>query len=114
MRFKLIMALVNPEKTNLVVETAKNAGATGDVIIPARGAGMNQARIMGISITDKTDVVLFIVEEHIVKEILEAVEKVCDLDDPGNGVAIILSIDKVVGLSRQIEKIKDRLREEQL
>jgi len=112
MRFKLIAAFVNPEITNKVVEVAKNAGATGDVIIQARGSGLESASFMGLSIKDRTNVVLFVVEEHIVNPIVQAVSEDCRLEEPGNGIMIVLDIQKVAGLSKQIEKIRENLNNE--
>lgn len=114
MRFKLIMTLVNPDITNQVIDAARRAGATGDVIIPARGSGSTETKFFGVSLEDTTEIILFIVEEHIVKNVLEAIKLDCRLEDPGNGVAIVLSIDKVIGLDKQIEAIKGKLRNEQL
>ncbi len=114
MRFKLILALVRPELTQNVVKAAKNAGATGDLIVPGRGTGKNESSFFGIVLEDKTDLVFFIVEEHSVNKILDALCTECNLTDPGRGVAIVLSIDKVTGLDSQIEGIKDKLRSERL
>lgn len=114
MKFKLIMTLVNPDITEEVVATAKKAGATGDVIIPARGSGISETKVFGVSLVDKTDVVLFVVEEHSVNRILDAITKDCNLCEPGRGIAFVMSIDKVAGLDNQILKIKDRLKGEQL
>jgi nitrogen regulatory protein P-II 1 len=114
MKFKLVMTMVSPEITNDVISAAKSAGATGDVIIPARGSGSNQARFMGITLEDKTDIILFVVEEHTVNKVLKAITVDCKLCDPGKGIAIVLAIEKVAGLDRQIESIKTKLREENL
>lgn len=114
MRFKLIVALVRPELTNEIVKTAKNAGATGDVILSGRGTGITESSFFGIQLEDRTDAILFIVEEHSVDKILDALCNECKLKEPGRGVAIVLSIDKVTGLERQIDKIKDKLKEERL
>jgi len=114
MRFKLIMTLVSPDITNEVIDVAKKAGATGDVIMPARGSGSTQSKFFGVSIEDKTNVILFVVEEHTVNKVLDAITQECKLCDPGNGIAIVLSIDKVAGLDRQIESIKTKLRDENL
>ena len=114
MRFKLIMTLVSPDITNDVIEVAKKAGATGDVIMPARGSGSNQSKFFGVSLEDKTNVILFVVEEHTVNKVLDALTRDCNICDPGNGIAIVLSIDKVAGMERQIESIKTKLREENL
>jgi hypothetical protein len=114
MRFKLIVAMVNPNITNNIIETAKAKGATGDVILSGRGTGIEETKLFGISVADKTDVILFLVEEHIVKPIMDGFNEECKIEEPGNGIAMVLSIDKVAGLDRQIEAIKNKLREEQL
>jgi|GEM_PF-858831 len=112
MRFKLIVAFVNPEISDNVVKVAKKAGATGDVIIQAKGSGLETTSFMGLSIQDKTNVVLFVVEEHLVNPIIQSVTTECSLEEPGNGIMLVLSIDKVAGLSKQIKKIREKLNNE--
>jgi nitrogen regulatory protein PII len=112
MRFKLIVALVNPEITEKVVKVAKKAGATGDVILQGKGNGMEESNFLGLTIQDKTNIILFVVEEHHVDDIIQAVSLECKLEEPGNGIMMVLSIDKVAGLSRQIKKIRQNLNKE--
>jgi nitrogen regulatory protein PII-like uncharacterized protein len=114
MKFDLIIGFINPDITGKVIKTAKNSGATGDVIVQGRGSGIEQANFLGFPIQDKTDVVLFVVEEHHTSKIMEAVSSECNIEDSGNGILIALNIDKVVGLSRQIEKIRENLKTEKL
>jgi nitrogen regulatory protein PII len=114
MRFDLIVAFVSPEITKKVVKTAKEAGATGDVIIQGKGTGMEASNFLGLTIQDITDVVLFVVEEHHTKNIIDSVSEACNIEVPGNGILIALNIDKVAGLSKQIKKIRENLSTEQL
>ena len=114
MRFKLIAAFVSPNITDKVIKIAKKSGATGEVVIQAKGSGMEESSFLGLSIQDKTNVVLFVVEEHHVEKIIKAVSEECSLEEPGNGIMIVLSIDKVAGLSKQIAKIRENLNKEQL
>ncbi len=114
MRFDLIIGFVNPGITDKVIKTAKKSGATGDVIIQGKGSGIEAANFLGLSIQDKTDIVLFIVEEHHTNKIMESVTKECEIEKPGNGILIALNIDKVAGLSKQIKKIRENLKTEQL
>ena len=114
MRFDLIVGFVDPHKTEKVIKTAKKAGATGDVIIQGKGSGMEPSKFLGLSIEDKTDIILFVVEEHHTNKIFSSVSKECQIEKPGNGIMIVLSIDKVVGLSKQIKKIRENLKTEQL
>jgi nitrogen regulatory protein P-II 1 len=114
MRFNLIVGFVDPNLTEKVIKTAKESGATGDVIIQGKGTGIEQSSFLGLSIQDKTDIVLFVVEEHHTKKIIHTVSEALDLEKPGNGILISLKIDHVAGLSRQIKKIRESLKTEQL
>jgi nitrogen regulatory protein PII len=114
MRFELIVGFVNPNITEKVIKTAKNAGATGDVIIQGKGTGIEPSNFLGLSIQDKTDIILFVVEEHHTNKIIESISKDCNIESPGNGILLVLNIDRVIGLSSQIKKIRENLNSEQL
>jgi hypothetical protein len=114
MRFNLLVAFVDPTITEKIVKTAKKSGATGDVIIRGKGTGIETSKFLGLSIQDKTDIILFVVEEHHTSRIIKSLSDECNLEDPGNGVLISLNIDRVIGLSKQIKKIRENLKTEQL
>ena len=114
MRFNLIVGFIDPKDTEKVVKTAKESGATGDVIIQGKGSGLDPSSFLGLSVHDKTDIILFIVEEHHTTKIIQSVSKECNIEEPGNGILIALKIDRVAGLSKQIKKIRENLKTEQL
>jgi nitrogen regulatory protein P-II 1 len=114
MKFKLIMTLVRPELTDEVIEVSKKQGATGHVIIPARGTGIQAAKFFGVSLEDQTDIVLLVVEEHIENNIMDAIINDFKLNEPGKGLAFVLPIDRVAGLDRHIERIKENLKNQEL
>ena len=114
MRFNLIVGFVNPNITEKVVKTAKNSGATGDVIIQGKGTGIESSNFLGLSVQDMTDIILFVVEEHNTNKIIETISKELNIEEPGNGILISLKIDRVSGLSKQIKKIRENLKSEQL
>ena len=115
MKFKLIIAMVKPELTSDVVDAAKIAGATGDVIITARGSGVHDTKsFFGLIVEDKTDIIMFLVEEHCVDGILEAIKSKGKFNESGNGIAFVLAVDRVAGLESQMEKFKKLAREKYL
>lgn len=115
MKFKIVFAPVKPHKTDPIVDAAKAAGATGATIIPARGTGMHEAKtFFGLTLEDQTDIVLFLLEEHIVKPVLKAIETAGEFDKPGTGIAFVLSVDEVLGLESQMEKFKEEVRNKYL
>ncbi len=115
MRFKLIVAAVEKDLTEKVVDTAKAAGATGATIIPARGiGGKDKKTFFGLSIEGPTDVVLFMVEEHVSDDILKALTEECQIQEPGAGIAFSVAIEEVAGIESQMKKFREQAREQYL
>jgi hypothetical protein len=110
MHFKLILAFVEDTKTVKVMTAAREAGATGATIINnARGEGMQLKKtFLGLSLETQRDVVLFLVEEHLSRHILEKICVIGEFDtEPGTGIAIQIDVEDAVGLAGQIEKLTD-------
>ncbi|MFW5837479.1 MAG: P-II family nitrogen regulator [Desulfovibrionaceae bacterium] len=115
MRFKIVFAPVKPHKTDPIVDAAKAAGATGATIIQARGTGMREAKtFFGLTLEDQTDIVMFLLEEHLVASVLEAIKTAGEFHKPGTGIAFVLPVEHVVGLESQIEKFKEEVRDKYL
>lgn len=113
MKFKLIMALVKPHITDLLVDTMKEEGATGATITPARGTGVREGKsFFGLTIEDQTDIVTFLVEEHMVMKLLDAIKTRCKFDKPGTGIAFVIPIEHAIGLESQMNIFKDQARDE--
>ncbi len=108
MHFKLIVAFVDDDKTQDVMAAARQAGATGATIIGnARGEGLRPKKtFLGLALETQRDVILFLVEQHLSRTILETIEQVGELDTtPGTGIAIQLDVEDAVGVSHQIQKL---------
>ena len=111
MQFKLIMAFVKPNITDDVVDALKKAGATGATIIPARGTGIHEAKsFFGLSIEDQTDIIVFLVEEHVVEDLMKVIRIAGKFNEPGTGIAFVLPVEHVAGLESQMKKFKDQAR----
>ncbi|MFO8049079.1 MAG: P-II family nitrogen regulator [Desulfosudaceae bacterium] len=115
MKFKIVFAPVKTNKTDAIVDAAKEAGATGATIIPSRGTGMREAKtFFGLTLEDQTDIVMFLLEEHIVKQVLEAIKKAGEFNKPGTGIAFVMPVEEVIGLESQLEKFKEEVRNKYL
>lgn len=114
MHFKLLVVFVDDRKTDQVMSAAREAGATGATIINnARGEGVNKAKtFLGLSLETQRDVVLFIVEEHLSRKILETIAEVGEFDaEPGTGIAVQIDVEDVVGVTHQIESLSSIVEE---
>ena len=116
MRFKLLLAFVEDTKTDAVLDAARSAGATGATVINnARGEGLHKKKtFFGLSLEVQRDVLLFVVEEHLARSILETIERVGEFDSgEGQGIAVQLDVEDAVGVAHQVETltkvVEDRL-----
>jgi len=98
MAYKSIIAMVKPNLTDPVVDSAKKAGATGATIIAASGTGAKEAKtFFGLSLDIRTDVIIFLVDEGMVAPVLAAIEKAGRFDQPGTGIAFVLAVERISG-----------------
>ncbi|GLR73908.1 P-II family nitrogen regulator [Aliivibrio sifiae] len=108
MRFKLLLAFVEEAKTDAVLDAARNAGATGATVINhARGEGLNKKKtFFGLTLEVQKDVLLFVVEEHLARSILEKINEIGEFDtESGQGIAIQIDIEDAVGVAHQVETL---------
>ncbi|HBA34096.1 MAG TPA: transcriptional regulator [Gammaproteobacteria bacterium] len=108
MHFKMIMVFVEDDKTDAVMDAARKAGATGATVINnARGEGLKKTKtFFGLSLETQRDVILFLVEEHLSRHILEEIGQVGEFDSkPGTGIAFQVDVEDAVGVVHQAEKI---------
>jgi len=110
MKFKIILSALKNEKTDKVVDAAKAAGATGATVIPARGTGIREAKsFFGLTLEAQTDIIMFLIEEHAVQTILEAINRAGEFNKPGTGIAFVLPVEHVIGLESQMQKFKEEV-----
>ncbi|MDO6514247.1 MULTISPECIES: P-II family nitrogen regulator [Neptuniibacter] len=115
MHFKLLVVFVEDSKTEAVMEAAREAGATGATVINnARGEGVNQPKtFLGLTLVSQRDVVLFIVEEHLSRKILETISNVAEFEEhPGRGIAIQVDIEDAVGIAHQVKELSNIVEDE--
>lgn len=115
MQFKLILSSVKADITDRVVDAAKKAGATGATIIPARGTGIHEAKtFFGLTLEAQTDIIMLILEEHLVPGVLAAIQTAGKFHEPGTGIAFVVPVEQVLGLESQIAKFKEGVKKSYL
>ena len=114
MHFKLIIALVEDSTTDAIMKAAREAGATGSTMLgDARGEGLKPRKtFFGLNLETQRNMLLFLVEEHLSRQILERIAVAGGFDDnPGCGVAFQVDVEDAVGLNTQIEAIVEEVEE---
>lgn len=111
MDFKLIMVFVDNERSESVLDAAREAGATGATIINnAQGQGLKMHKsFFGLEFLGSRTVILLLVEARRSDAIMEAVLKAGKLDESlQTGIALELDVTRAVGLSAHIEALSQQ------
>ncbi len=114
MHFKMIVVFVEDDRTDAVMDAAREAGATGATVIhQARGEGLKKNKtFFGLALEAQRDVILFLVEEHLSRHILEEIGRVGRFDDQsGAGIAVQIDIEDAVGVQHQIRELNETVEE---
>jgi nitrogen regulatory protein PII len=115
MHFKLIIALIEDDKTDAVMAAAREEGATGMTVVNhARGEGVVKSKtFFGLTLETQRDMLLMLVEEHLSRKILERIASVGEFDiKPGSGIAFKIDVEDAVGIAHQVETLTDVVEEE--
>jgi hypothetical protein len=115
MHFKLLLAFTDDTRTDAVLKAARTAGATGATVINnARGEGLNEPKtFFGLALDTQRDMVLFLVEEHLARHILEKIAEAGEFESkPGSGIALQIDVEDAVGVTAQVAKLHELVEEE--
>lgn len=108
MHFKLIIALVEDEMSDKLMQAARSAGATGATVVnQVRGEGIDSAKtFFGLELETARNMLMFLVEEHLSRKVLEHIAETGKFNDsPGAGIAFQLDVEDIIGVNRQIDKL---------
>jgi len=114
MHFKLIIAFVSNDKTDTILEAARDNGATGSTVISqARGEGLEHTKtFFGLNVEAHRDVLLLLVEQLLSRKILETVAESGEFESNSKeGIAFQIDVEDAVGVMHQIEALEHQVEE---
>lgn len=98
-RVVMIIALVDKGNTDLVMDAARSAGASGGTVLRAKGTGAKIAKFFGVTISEEKEIVHIIAVREARDNIMKAIMEKAGSATQAHGVLFSLPVDSVVGLS---------------
>ena len=96
----LVIAIVNQGYSDVLMNTAREAGATGGTIINARGQAHEGAvKFLGISVQDEKEIILILTGRDKKTDIMRAVCETHGLNSQAQGIVFSLPVETVLGLN---------------
>lgn len=94
----LIMAIVDRGYSESVMDSAREAGATGGTVVKANGTGTEMAKFFGIQISAEKDMVYIVSKRENRDDIMYAIMEKAGVETEAHGVVFSLPVDSVVGI----------------
>ncbi len=105
MNYKLIVTIVNRGFETVVMDAAREAGATGGTLVNARGAGAHEAeKLFGIAVSPEKEIVLVLSSETLCEPIMKSVIAKAGLNTLGAGICFSVPVDDVLGVALGINE----------
>ncbi|MGF6376576.1 nitrogen regulatory protein PII [Clostridiales Family XIII bacterium PM5-7] len=100
--YHMITTIVNRGSAEDVIEAAVAAGSKGGTIINARGSGVNETtKVFNIEIEPEKEIVLILSAEETSKAIVESITSKLNMDQPGNGIVFVQTVNEVHGIYQE-------------
>ncbi len=98
--YNAITLVTEKGKAEEALDAAQDAGATGGVIINARGAGRHEkSKFMFMDIEPEKEVLIMVAPREKTDAIVEAVNDRMKISEPGNGIMMVQEVSKIYGTS---------------
>ncbi|MEM0448434.1 MAG: P-II family nitrogen regulator [Methanomassiliicoccales archaeon] len=97
-RMELIITIVRKGWADTALEASRKAGAEGGTILFGRGCGVHERKtFLGLMVEPEKEILLTTVSSDIKQKVLDAIVQATKLNEPGNGMAMVLPLNEVIG-----------------
>ncbi len=96
--YSLIVAIADKGNTDLIMDSARNAGATGGTVLKAKGTGTDKAKFFGVSISEEKEMVYIVCRRTERDAIMTAIMQNAGCNTQAHGVVFSLPVESVLGI----------------
>ena len=99
---ELILAIANEGCTDMVMDAARAAGATGGTVIHGKGVGQENAKkFFNVSIAQEKEVVMIVAYRPQKAAIMPSILKLAGPDSKAGAIVLSLPVSEIAGLRKQ-------------
>lgn len=94
----LILTVVVKGYSHLVMDGAREAGATGGTVVKANGTGAEIAKFFGVSISQEKELVYIVAKKSQRDDIMHSIISKAGANTDAHGIVFSLPVDSVLGI----------------
>lgn len=98
---ELIIVILNEGYSDMVMDAARDAGATGGTVFHAKGTGRTKSeKFFGVSLAEEKDIIYIIAASKKKGAIMKNINKECGADTRACAICFSLPVSEVAGIRR--------------
>ena len=96
--YELILAIANEGRTDMVMNAARSAGATGGTVLHGKGTGREEeAKFYNVSIAQEKEVIMIVARTEQKSAIMQAILRKAGPDSEAGTIVFSLPVSEVAG-----------------
>lgn len=100
-KYELIIVILNEGYTDMVMDAARGAGATGGTVLHAKGTGARKSeKFFGVSLAEEKDMVYILAPCGKKSGIMKSINNNCGTDTKAGAICFSLPVSEIAGIRR--------------
>ena len=105
--YELLVVIANQGYTDVIMDAARKANATGGTVIHAKGTGMEKAeKFLGVSLAQEKEMIFMVTKTKDNNGIMQSIMKEAGIGSKAGAIVFSLPVTETAGM-RLIEKNED-------
>lgn len=97
---EMIIVIMNEGYSDMIMDAAREAGATGGTVIHAKGTMKKKQTFHGVSLADEKDMLYILAGENKKSDIMKAINQKCGIGTEAGAISFSIPVSEVVGLRK--------------
>ena len=98
-KYELLVVIANQGYTEMIMEAARKASATGGTVLHAKGTGMEKAEtFLGVSLAQEKEMIFLVVKKEAKNPIMRAVKEEAGLKSKAKSIVFSLPVTETAGM----------------
>lgn len=98
-KYELLVVIANQGYTDLIMDAAREANATGGTVIHAKGTGMQKAeQFLGVSLAAEKEMIFMVTPKEDKNGIMQAIMKHAGMDSKAKAIVFSLPVTETAGM----------------
>lgn len=98
---ELIVVILNEGYSDMVMDSAREAGATGGTVLHAKGTGRTKSeKFFGVSLAEEKDMIYILASSKKKTDIMKAISRDCGTETKAGAICFSLPVSEVAGIRK--------------